>query len=209
MVPRLAVSLLAALGLAALPGGAAGAPAAVPSPSNSVLPSTMSSCPDGTVLTQVLVRDIANNPILGATVALDFSDCAAFQACDPPCDGCGIDRPGHVVRLATNSTGLAFFDLRLGGACRGERVKVYADGLLLGSVPYAPIDQTGDLAIGDDDVAIVSGLLGTGETSADFNGDHVVDATDLAIVRSHLGSVCIGAVPARARTWGALKTIFR
>ncbi len=205
MAARTAIALLFVVLLAPAAG------AAVPSPFNCTVPAFAVGSPDGAYVTRVVVRDIANNPLYGATVALSFSGCSTFRPCPSACTGCAVNVTAETVQLATDITGTAAFDLRIGGSgCPNPpAVLVYADGIYLGTTNFASLDQDGDLSVTAADVAQAQSLLGSADLRADFDGDHVVTAADVAAVQARVGVTCNPPTPTRSRTWGTLKTIYR
>ena len=206
ILASLARLLVAAASLLLVPAVDAG----VPSATNSTIPTCLIAAPDNiSLFAQFVIRDIASNPIAGSTVALDFSSCAAFAPCQQPCASCNVNLSRKTITGYTVAYGRVYFDLRLGGVCANERVQVTADGVLLGYLPFASLDQDGDRVVGPSDVARVQSLVGTTDTSADFDCNGVVDANDVAFVQQHVGAMCLVVDPVRRSTWGNLKTIYR
>ena len=75
--------------------------AGVPSPPNSTFPPCLVTCPLGDLYVEVIVRDIANNPLTGASVTFVFSDCPDAFLCPPmPGDPYQIV---HVIQQTANS----------------------------------------------------------------------------------------------------------
>ena len=202
----LGLFLLSSLALGARP-----AAAAVPSPANSTVPPCFVACPAGDVSYTVVVRDIASNPVTGSTVELDFSACPAFPVCTGCCADVTIDPQNHRVRKVTNASGIATFVLKMGGVCGGQRMRVFADGVMLSSgVAVASPDQDGNLFVDAGDALHVYGLIGSHDASADFDCDGTVTQADYDWMTSHHGGhSCENAVPASPRSWGVLKLIYR
>src|SRR5262252_1224345 len=81
-------TLLTAAGLLA----ASAAMAGVPSAANSTTPAcislvgSLSGVPDGAGQFTVTVRDLANNPLNGASVVIDLSGCADLNICNDQLD---------------------------------------------------------------------------------------------------------------------------
>lgn len=183
--------------------------ASPPYPPNCVVPPCINASPDGTFVTQILVRDVSNVPVAGATVTMDFSGCGTYLTCSPPCNGCTGNLSQHKISAITNAAGVANFDLRVGGVCPFETVAVSAEQFPLATVPFASLDQTGDLFVTMADVIRVSSLVGSHDTSANFDCTGTVNNNDVALVQQHSGATCTGVVAAPSRTWGRLKTTYR
>jgi hypothetical protein len=72
---------------------------------------------------------------------------------------------------------------------------VEGDGVLLAYVKrVASFDQTGDLKVDAGDLALVQSKIGTPDPTADFDGDGEVTAADLAIAEGHVGHTPSDAV---------------
>jgi hypothetical protein len=210
MSPRF--SLLGPLLVAFLAMGAHQGAAGVPSPMNSTVPPCFVACPAGDVTFTVVVRDIANYPVANSTVWLDFSACPAFPVCADCCAGITIYPELRLATRVTDASGVAAFPLKLGGVCSGQRMRVFADGVMLtySGVPVASPDQDGDLLVDAGDALRVHGLIGTSEQGADFDCDGTVTQADFDwMTNLHGGHSCSNVVPARTRSWGALKLIYR
>lgn len=184
--------------------------AGVPSASNSTVPPCLVACPLGDITYTVVVRDFANNPELGSTVAIDFSSCPAVSVCtfvqDPKYT---YDANARVVRGITDNTGTVTFGLHAGGLCAAN-VRVYADGVLLATPRMASPDQNGDQLVIGSDFTIFEAKLGTSDLTADFDCNGVVDSDDQNIGGQHGSHSCYGIVnPVQKRTWGTVKSFYR
>ena len=200
---------LAIAALALLPVAAA---ASVPAPSNSTLPACLATTPGGNILSTIIVRDLASNPINNSLVVIDYSLCAGFVPCPQggsPGDPYIVDLPTGTLRMFTNASGQAVFPVRAGGGCSNSGIRVFADGVLLGSMHAASADQNGDLAVGGADVAAVMAKVATPDLSGDLNCDNAVNAADVAIVTGYAGVNCLHPTNTARPTWGSIKTIYR
>jgi hypothetical protein len=207
MLQRVRILLLG-FALAVTP--AAALASGLPSVANSTIPPCIYASPDGNFVTQIVLRDITNVPIAGANVTLDFSGCATYLTCSPPCNGCTGNLAQHKITAVTNAFGVANFDLRVGGVCPNETVSIIAvDVLPMGTRPFASLDQTGDLYVTTADVIRVSSLVGSHDTSANFDCSGTVNNADVALVQQHSGATCTGVVAAPHRTWGRIKSFYR
>ena len=194
--------------------GGAGAIAAVPSPTNSTVPACMAPCPLGDMPFPVVVRDPGNNPVIGSSVVIDFTQCPGAYLCPGiPTDPYLTDPVGRTLRATTGAGGSVTFPARVGGIGGLGSVRVFADGVLLASLALASPDQDGDgmvvSIIGLDDPAFAA-KLGTTNPTADFDCDGDVDSVDEQIFFHHHSHSCYGYVdPARRGTWGTLKAHYR
>jgi len=188
--------------------------AGVPSPANSSVPACLAICPLGDLPFTVVVRDLANTPLSGASVVLDFSSCTGVFLCPQlPADPYLLNEPGRTARMFTDASGAVSFPLRAGGVCPGQQVNVFANGTLLAMRVVSSPDQDGDgqcvSVIGADD-PIFASKLGTSDPTADFDCSGAVDATDQQIFFSHHSHSCLGIVDATLRSsWGRLKLHYR
>jgi hypothetical protein len=187
--------------------------AAVPSPVNSTVPPVLATTPGGNIATSIVVRDLANNPISGSTVVIDYNNCAGFVPCSaassPIPDGYILDEGAKQIRMVTAFNGQAPFYLRAGGGCSSTGIRVFADGVLLASIHAASADQSGDLTVDASDVALVHAKIGTSDLSGDLDGNGIVDASDEGAVSGYVGTACDNPTDTRRTTWGRVKTIYR
>ena len=208
---RFATTLVLAGALAA----AAPASANVPSPANSTTPACMTLCPLGDMHFVVIVRDLANNPIAGGSVVLDFSGCPNAYLCPQrPNDPYVLDPATRSLRMLTDATGKVDFPARVGGVGPAGSVKVFANGVFLNSYALASPDQNGNgVAVGiiDVDPALFAAKLGSLDPTADFDcSGGPVDGADQSIFEHHLSHSCDGIVDAvQHRSWGTLKSHYR
>jgi hypothetical protein len=217
MPNRAFFSLFALLALATT---VAPAGAAVPSPANSSFPNCLATCPMGDIPFAVTVRDLANNPVGGSSVTLEFASCGDSVFV---CTCCAPDpyvyNPGaRTITMVTDAAGQATFPLRLGGGCGPGGVRLFADGIFFRAYALASPDQDGNgfvhWVIGNDQVLFNSKLGGTDPT-ADFDCDGDVDAgflpgADEFTFNQHVSHACEGFVDAaRRESWGRVKQIYR
>ena len=207
---------IAALAAAALAAAALAVPtlaaAGVPSAASSTVPGCLHASPDGSLITVIVIRDVASNPVASSTVVLDYSQCTDFEPCaqlGPPGDDYVLDAANSRIIKTTNASGQAIFHLRAGGGCQVYPIRVLADGVLMGSRPAASTDQNGDHVVDPADVAILQAKVGTSDLTGDLDCDGVVDSYDVSIQDSTLGSDCLDPTPARRQTWGTVKLIYR
>jgi hypothetical protein len=155
----------------------------------------------------VTVKDLANNPIQGSVVIVDFSGCSDVQICDTQLDGSIADCATKTVRMTTDVAGKATFYIvghanvtaDADGSNLGA-VVVYADGVNLfdaaedvngAGLNAACFDLDGGAGVGGGDLSIWIddfGLgLGTGPERSDYNFDGSVGGGDLSIWIDYFG----------------------
>jgi hypothetical protein len=183
------------------------ASADVPCACTSIVPPCFVGCPLGDIAFTVTVRKVSNLPLPSADVLLDFSACPAVSFCAPQEPGTIIN--GKIAARLADNLGVAVFHLHVGGICPGGHVSVYADGVILGDRPIVSTDQDGNLVVDAADQAIAAAKVGGSDETADFDCDGDVDSADLAALNTHQGHACDLPTPARPRSWGELKVIYR
>jgi len=198
--------------LLALSASRAGA--AVPSAANSTTPSCFFVCPFGDRSLTVIVRDFANNPIAGSTVALDFHNCpGAFLCSQKPSDPYVVDTASRQLRMVTGTSGSVTFPARVGGTGPPGSVWILADGVLLNQYALASPDQDGEGTVNQffgPDLPLYNAKLGTTDPTADFDCSGLVDATDTFLGGQHNEHACFGFIdPVQKSTWGGLKLHYR
>jgi len=212
-MPRRLPLLVLPLVLALAPTPAA---AGVPSPANSTVPPCLVACPIGDLAFDVVVRDLANNPVVNSTVVLDFSRCPGAFLCTVPGmspDPYLVDTGTRTLRRTTDATGLAHFPLRVGGVGAIGEVWVLADGVVLAQRGLASPDQDGNgfvswYLLGD--YTAFASKLGTPDPTGDFDCNGIVDAADEAAFFQHDAHACEGIVDGTRRVnWGRLKAHYR
>jgi hypothetical protein len=172
------------------------ASAGLPPCCNSTVPSTIpvvghdgSGLPDAIGEITVVVRDLANNPVEGAMVVLDFSNCTELRLCAGAHDpGVFVDCPTRTVRRLTDVNGRALF--RVTGwsvATPGtpgapyHSGKIYADGVLLGSPNVAIYDLDGNgLSAADLSAFLADFFSGSNPARSDYDDNGTVGANDLS-----------------------------
>jgi hypothetical protein len=178
---------------------------AEPSPANSITPPCLSlvgisgNVPaHGAGAFQVVVRDLANNPVVGAHVVIDLSGCPDLHLCpdqlDPVMD---VDCAHKRVGKFTSATGAVTFTL-LGGSNGGPGVtllaggKIYEDGTLIGSPTVSAFDLDGANGVSVNDLSVWLADFGTlgnpafGRSDDDCSGS--VGINDMSVWLSAFGS---------------------
>lgn len=211
MAPCIRASLAALLlSFACTLPAAAGVPAPPPI---STLPTCFVACPLGDAPIVVIVRDLANNPVVGSMVVIDLSACPNAYVCEIPPPDYIYDPVSRTIRRTTGADGRVQFDLHVGGGCGPGGVKIYADGVFMRSYALASPDQDGDgftSNLLNNDHLIFFAKLGGADPTADFDCDGDVDVEDQGFYFYHASQSCAGYVdPARKSSWGRLKSYYR
>jgi len=102
--------------------------AGVPSAANSTLPSRVTAGPDGACCFDVIVRDVANNPIPGSVVAVSFGPCAVTFC---PSQPAGTTIQLNTARVVTDATGTAHVCICVSTDISACSVSISADGIVL------------------------------------------------------------------------------
>ena len=177
--------LLAALVLSAL---ATSVHANVPDPARSYIPKRLISCPAGDSTYVVFVRFFSGDPWAKSPVSLELCSCGGYRLSSIGAHPYTVDSTGCVVSMqGSRQTGAALFPLAGGGLCPDDSILVEAEGVPLGYTHVVSLDQNGDLMVDATDVALVQSKVGTDDPTADFDGDGQVTTADVAIVTAHLG----------------------
>lgn len=183
-------TLLTAAGLLA----ASAAMAGVPSAANSTTPSCISlvgntaGVPDATGTFTVIVRDLANNPLSGASVVVDLSGCSELAICDDQLDVNALVVCGSkTTRKFTDGLGSVTFVVLGGGngnpaATLAGGGKIFANGTLIASPTAAAYDLDGALGAGAADLSAFLGDFASGQPygRSDFDCTGGIGAGDLS-----------------------------
>ena len=147
---------------------ATAAMAGVPSPGNCTSPAfirvvgalTQTATPDSTAgKFSVIVRDLANNPISGSNVVVDFSGCNDIKIASNQIHPYVTNCVTKSVSQNTDGTGTAAFTL-LGSSWNAGTYtalgcsKIYADGVLLSSPTVAAFDLDGATGVTTADLSV-------------------------------------------------------
>jgi len=191
---------------------AAHATTSVPSPDNSSVPACMTTSPDASRATTIVVRDLANVPVANSFVRIEYAECTSFDPCpqtgDPP-DDYVVDLPSQTIRTVTNLQGQAILHVRAGGGCSASNLRLYADGVFLGAMRSGSTDQDADHAVDGADLALLQSKMNTTDFTGDLNCDFMVNEDDETILVGSLGAECVDPTPTRPSTWGRVKILYR
>lgn len=196
--PRAGVAL--ALALAATCVAAAAAAGNLPDPPHAIVPDHLSLAalsadgPDREGAFQVTVFDLANNPVPLADVLVDLSACADLRPCAVEIPGQTWYAPSRAWRVFADARGVARFVVPGGSTGAPATVfapcaRIYADGVLLATVPVAIYDLDGSHGLGAADLSLwlAEFLGGAPSPRADYDGSGHVSAADLSILLRVMG----------------------
>ena len=181
----------------------------VPSAANSSVDPCLVFCPVSDIPFGVVVRDLANNPVAGSHVTLDFSRCPSFAHCLGVPSSITVSDANRTLSMVADASGTAVFYMPMGGICPGSAVGILADGVLLATRSLASPDRDGNGFPDLTDEAAIQALVGSSDPTADFDCNGIVNQADVDIARQHRFHACPLAVPTVPRSWGALKLIYR
>lgn len=145
---------------------------------------------------QVVVRDLANNPMQGVSVRIDLSGAPDLRMCAQQlAPGVVVLCADNVATAITDANGIAAFTL-MGGSNGGPAVtlqnngRVYADGILIGSPTVSAYDLDGASGVGANDLSLWLSDFGTGNPygRADYDCTGFVGANDFSFLLSAFGS---------------------
>lgn len=182
---------------------ASAAMAGVPSPGNSTVPACITlvgntaGIPDASGAFSVTVRDLANNPLNGASVVIDLSGCTDIAICDNQLDaGALVNCAAKTTRKFTDALGVVSFTV-LGGSNGANNAttllggaKIYANGVLIASPTASAFDLDGSSGVGANDLSAWLGDFGSGTPfgRSDYDCSGGIGANDLSIWLVAFGS---------------------
>jgi hypothetical protein len=145
----------------------------------------------------VVFRDIANNPIAGATIAVDFSTAIDLEICSDQHDPAAtVNCAGGRVSKLTASDGSATFTI-LGHSNGGGNAssllgvgKIFANGTLIASPTVSAFDLDGQSGVGANDLSCWLTDFGLGEPYGrdDYDCSGGIGANDLSVWLTAFGS---------------------
>jgi len=192
-------TLLTAAGLLA----ASAAMAGVPSPTNSTTPlcitlvGSLAGVPDAAGQFNIVVRDLANNPLNGASVVIDLSGCNDLSICDDQLDANALVNCGaKTTRKFTNALGQVTF-IVLGGSNGGGNAssllgagRIYANGTQIQAPTVSAFDLDGAGGVGANDLSAWFGDFGSGQPfgRSDYDCSGTIGANDLSLWFGEFGA---------------------
>ena len=180
------------------------ASASPPSPANSTTPSCVSLVGSyggvpatGAGQFSVVYRDIANNPIAGATVVIDLSGAPDLHICADQLDPAAIvDCIHKPVSKLTAADGSVSFTLLGGSNGAGNAStllgggKIFANGTLIQTPTVAAYDLDGSSGVGANDLSAWLTDFGSGNPygRSDYDCSGGVGANDLSFWLTEFGA---------------------
>ena len=139
---------------------------------------------------EVVVRDLANNPVASCPVVVDLSACSDLSLCTDMLDpSLVVNCRAHTVQAWTDARGVAVFTLlgsSMGGqpTTQGAKGKIYVPGYPLWAVNVAAnaYDLDGAWGAGANDFSVWLTDFGSGLPWArsDYDGSGTIGANDLS-----------------------------
>jgi hypothetical protein len=137
----------------------------------------------------VRVRDLADNPVRGASVVVDLTNATDLALCDDQRDADAlVNCAARTVRKFSDSNGEVSFTVLGGSNGAGNATtflqggRIYANGTLIGSPTVAAYDLDSFSGVGANDLSAWLADFGSGEPygRADYDGTGHVGANDLS-----------------------------
>jgi hypothetical protein len=197
--------------------------AQVPDPAHSSVPAyiriggaqTLGGAPDPDLAFTITCRDFINNPIVGVTVYVDFTNCSDVRLCTAVVGGLTMECASRVVSGVTNGDGQVRMSILGAGVNPGTTVppaiasgsgsgciRVFMGVEQLATVTPSLLDQNGALPGGDGvnalDLSILKNDVGASGLGAPYRGrsdytrDGVVTSADLAALKTSIGNSGLG-----------------
>ena len=183
---------------------ASAAMAGVPSPGNSTAPpcislvGSLAGTADPVGSFTVTVRDLANNPLNGASVVVDFSAASDIRICSNQLDaGALVNCAAKTTRKFTNLAGQVTFIVLGGSNGSGNATtllggaRIYANGTLIASPTASVFDLDGSNGVGINDLSVWLTDFGTTGNPAfgrsDFDCSGTVGINDLSVWLTEFG----------------------
>ena len=192
---RLMLTLVS--GLVAMLVAASSSASGIPLAANSTVPTAIQLVgAQGTIADAaagrftIVLRNVANNPLNNALVALDFSECPDLELCTDQLDAnATVFCAGKAVRKFTDTQGTVQFVVL--GHSQGpadanmalERMKVFGNGALVGTPEVSAFDLDGVGGVGANDLSVWLSDFGSGlkPTRSDYDASGDIGAGDLSI----------------------------
>ena len=183
---------------------ASAAMAGVPSAANSTAPAcfslvgSLAGVPDNAAgQFTVIVRDLANNALNGASVVIDLSGCLDLAICNDQLDAnATVNCGAKTTRKFTDALGHVTFTI-LGGSNGGGNAstllgggKIFANGTLIQTPTVSAFDLDGAGGVGANDLSAWFGDFGSGNNygRSDYDCSGTIGANDLSIWFGEFGA---------------------
>jgi hypothetical protein len=183
---------------------ASAAMAGVPSAANSTTPAcitlvgSLAGVPDAAAgQFTVIVRDLANNPLNGASVVIDLSNCLDLAICNDQLDAAATVNCGaKTTRKFTDALGSVTFTVLGGSNGAGNAStllsggRIFANGTLIQSPSVAAYDLDGANGVGAADLSAWLTDFGSGNSygRSDYDCNGTVGAGDLSFWLTEFGA---------------------
>ena len=193
-------TLLTAAGMLVATAAMAGVPSAANSttPACITLVGSLAGVPDAAAgQFTVTVRDLANNPLNGASVVIDLSGCTDLAICSDQLDANALVNCGaKTTRKFTDATGKVTFVV-LGGSNGGGNAstllgggKIFANGTLLQTPTVSAFDLDNAGGVGANDLSAWLTDFGSGNPygRSDYDCSGGIGANDLSLWLTEFGA---------------------
>jgi hypothetical protein len=183
---------------------ASAAMAGVPSAANSTTPTcitlvgSLAGTPDAAAgQFSLTVRDLANNPLNGASVVIDLSGCLDLAICNDQLDANALVNCGaKTTRKFTNASGVVTFTVLGGSNGAGNAStllgggRIFANGTLIQSPTVAAFDLDGASGVGANDLSAWLTDFGAGQPygRSDYDCSGGIGANDLSFWLTEFGN---------------------
>jgi hypothetical protein len=184
-------TLLSAAGLLIASAAMAGVPSAVnsTSPACISLVGSLAGAPDAAGQFTVTVRDLANNPLNGASVVIDLAGCGDLAICDDQLDVDALVNCGaKTTRKFTDALGNVTFIVLGGSNGSGNGTsgfnagKIFANGTLIKSPTVSAYDLDNSSGVGANDLSAWLADFGAGGLGrSDYDCSSDIGANDLSM----------------------------
>ena len=193
-------TLLTAAGLLIASAAMAGVPSALNSttPACITLVGSLAGTPDAAAgQFTVIVRDLANNALNGASVVIDLSNCLDISICDNQLDAAATVNCGaKTTRKFTDALGSVTFTVLGGSNGAGNAStllsggRIFANGTLIGSPTASAYDLDGANGVGAADLSAWLTDFGSGNPygRSDYDCNGTVGAGDLSFWLTEFGA---------------------
>jgi len=145
----------------------------------------------------VTVRDLANNPVPGAAVAVGISDCLDLHICADQLDPTAtVNCAAGLVTKIADGAGTVQFTV-LGGSNGGGNAttllnggQIFANGTLIGRPTVSAFDLDGQGGVGANDLSAWLTDFGSGQNygRSDYDCSNNIGANDLSLWLTAFGS---------------------
>jgi hypothetical protein len=146
---------------------------------------------------EVVIRDLANNPMPGVEVTVEVSNATDIHLCAQQLDpGVVMDCPNGRARATTDANGVARFTLLGGSNGAGNAStllnggRIYAFGVLGGTPTVSAYDLDGESGVGSNDLSAWLGDFGSGVAygRADYDCSGALGANDFSLWLTAFGA---------------------